>query len=177
MPVPRAAAAELGRIPLGLRPGPFSFRFQGGPSSYEQPPGALGTGPERAAVWGDRRCGGGSSRWWGVQAPERPLVSTAHRFPPPALHISGSWQGCGGVPKPRPISPSQTRPPWAGLRALSTVRDPRGAVLGPGASAGFLCRFGGRFSGGPGSFRQTLARLRRLRRVRRVRRLRLAACA
>lgn len=109
----------------------FSFPFQGGPSSYEETPGALGTGPERAAVWGDRRCGGGSSSWGGGSS--APSCVHSAQLPTGSRSLSPGERGCGGAPKPRPVSRPQTLPLWAGPRALST-----GAVLGPEAAAGFL---------------------------------------
>lgn len=126
MPRPRSAAAEVGRIPLGPWPGLSSFSFQGGPSGYEEPPGALGTGPNGAAVWGDRRRGGGSLRW-GAAAQERPLLASARAAPcrPSPPSESPGAQRCGGAPKPRPVSRPRTRPLWAGRRALSMRRCPR----------------------------------------------------
>lgn len=154
MPVPRAAAAELCRIPLGLRPGPFSFPFQGGPSSYEEPPGALGTGPERAAVWGDRRCGGGSSKWGGASR-ERPLVSTARRLPPARPPRLLERRAAGAHRSAAPSPGPWARPLRAGLRALSTGRCPRSRSLGR-VSVSF--RRIKDYRADLGSLRQTLAR-------------------
>ena len=109
MPVPRAAVAEVGRIPPGLRPGPSSFSFQGEPSSYEEPPGAMGTGPDGAAVWGDRRRGGrvfkvgdpqpGSAPSWPLRSP----LPTGLARPPclPERSAAGRVEAPPSLPAPR----------------------------------------------------------------------------
>lgn len=130
MPVPRAAVAEVGRIPPGLRPEPSSFSFQGEPSSYEEPPGALGTGPDGAAVWGDRRRGGrvfkvgdpqpGSAPSWPLRAP---------------LPIGLARPPC--LPE-RSAAGRVEAPPSLPVPGTPTVGGATGAVLGPAAASGLL---------------------------------------
>lgn len=101
----------------------FSFPFQGGPSSYEETPGALGTGPERAAVWGDRRCGGGSSRWGG--GPSAPSCVHSAQLPTGSPSQSpGEW-GMRGRTEAPPHLPAPDTPTVGGASGAVHWRCPR----------------------------------------------------
>lgn len=117
MPVPRAAAAERCRIPLGLRPGTFSFRFQGGPSSYEKPQELWAQGRNGP------RCGGTGGVGEGLQGGGlRPLsallcLQRVRRFPPawPAFRVSWS-AGLQGRTEAPPCLPALDTPPVGGAK-------------------------------------------------------------